>query len=288
MGGDFIKTISLVINKEKDPYLENTRRAIEKIQDYAEICVESKYKDELSGITFLEGDELYKNADMIISLGGDGTLLGAARRASLYNKPVMGINFGKLGFLTAIEKEGFFESDFNELMKSARLEKRMMLEAAVIRGGEEIGRHKVLNDVAIVNANFSGLISTDIYIADELLDSFTSDGVVIATPTGSTAYSLAAGGPILYPTMSAFVITPICPHMLDSRPIVLPADKEVITVIREFGKRKASLSADGLEEQSLQPKDIIKIMRSDTSAILVKLKASSFFESLGNKLKGNK
>ena len=174
-----------------------------------------------------------KTVDWVVVLGGDGTLLGAARKIGKYGIPILGVNLGGLGFLTGVPLERLYP--VVEMMIDGRidLETRIMLEAKVLRKGEAVCRFQVLNDVVINKRTLARIIDLDVSIDGEFLTTFRADGLIISTPTGSTAYNLSAGGPILYPTMETLILTPICPFALTNRPIIIP-DTAVIQI--EMGK----------------------------------------------------
>ncbi|RPJ18746.1 MAG: NAD(+)/NADH kinase, partial [Desulfobacteraceae bacterium] len=176
-----------------------------------------------------------REVQFVIVLGGDGTLLGAARRVARYGVPILGVNLGGLGFLTEIPLRNLYPAV--ELMLEGRLEveTRLMLEAVVVRQGKETCRFLVLNDVVINKGALARIIDLDVFINDQFLTTFRADGLIVSTPTGSTAYNLSAGGPILYPTMSSFILTPICPFTLTNRPILLPESHVVSITLSRRG-----------------------------------------------------
>ena len=220
----------------------------------------------------------------VVVLGGDGTLLGAARKLGRYGLPILGVNLGGLGFLTGIPLERLYP--VIELMIEGRLEveSRAMLENRVIRKGEEILRFQVLNDVVINKRTLARIIDLDVTINEEFLTTFRADGLIISTPTGSTAYNLSAGGPILYPTMETFVLTPICPFALTNRPIILP-NTDVISI--KMGKRsneRVILTFDGQVGFDFYGGDELIISKSDEKINLLTPPEHSYFKILRTKL----
>ncbi len=223
--------------------------------------------------------EMIEKADLVVALGGDGTLLRAARMIGRSEKPIMGVNLGGLGFLTAFSitaaragVKGFMRGDYAE-------ERRMLLSAHL---GKRVGY--ALNDCAL-NMGFSGrVVEVSVYWKKRFVNKFIGDGIVVATPTGSTAYSLAAGGPVVFPTMFAFVLTPLCPHALAARPVVLPADEAVVMELT--GKSQGAIvSLDGQDHWLIKPGVRLTVSRADFSVRLVVPKDGCYFEILRSKLK---
>jgi len=221
----------------------------------------------------------------LVVLGGDGTMLGAARMLGRYGLPILGVNLGGLGYLTGIPLEQLYPSI--EMMIQGRLgvESRVMLENRVIRKGKEILRFHVLNDVVINKMTLARIIDLDVTINKEFLTTFRADGLIISTPTGSTAYNLSAGGPILYPTMESFILTPICPFALTNRPIILP-DTDVIKIkMGHQSKEKVVLTFDGQVGFDFYSGDELIISKSTEKIKLLSPPDHSYFEILRTKLK---
>ncbi len=211
-----------------------------------------------------------KKLDWVIVLGGDGTLLGAAREIGKYGVPILGVNLGGLGFLTKIPLNRLYPVVELLLDGQFEVETRLMLQTRVIRRRREVVKFSVLNDVVINKSTLARVIELDVSIDDEPLTTFRADGLIIATPTGSTAYNLAAGGPILYPTLNAFILTPICPFTLTNRPLIIP-NTSVIKVL--FGKQsedKVVLTFDGQVGFELDYEDEIHISKSNEYITLIK------------------
>jgi NAD+ kinase len=220
----------------------------------------------------------------VIVLGGDGTLLGAARRVARYGVPILGVNLGGLGFLTEIPLRNLYPAV--ELMLDGRLEveTRLMLEAVVVREGTETCRFLVLNDVVINKGALARIIDLDVFINDQFLTTFRADGLIVSTPTGSTAYNLSAGGPILYPTMLSFILTPICPFTLTNRPILLPESHVVSITLSKRGEEGVSLTFDGQVGFDLFQGDKVIIQKAKEKLKLIKSPDQSYFEILREKL----
>lgn len=226
----------------------------------------------------------FSGYNLIISLGGDGTLLYVARLAAPLGIPVLPVNLGTLGFIAANRKESWkatFDSWCSgELFPSARI----MLEISIIRDGCCIGTYCALNDGVISSQGIAKMIRLCLNVNGDRFGSYRADGLIVATPTGSTAYNLAAGGPALYPEMPAMVINPICPFTLASRPLVLPASDKVGIIVDETRRSGAMLTVDGQETRGLERGDIVQFCRAPRDALLVVARESIFFSALRTKL----
>jgi NAD+ kinase len=228
------------------------------------------------------GGELAEDVDLIVVLGGDGTMLGAARLMGAREIPVLGVNFGFLGYLTEFTLEEMFPALENVRKGNFAVERRMMIDVALNRG--EAARGRALNDAVITKSAPARMIEIESYINGMLVNSFRADGMIVATPTGSTAYSLSAGGPIVHPTMSAILLTPICPHMLSNRPAVVPGES-VVDLVFKRTDTDLMLTIDGQPSVELRHDDRITLRRSETSFNLVQPTNRNYFEVLRTKLK---
>jgi NAD+ kinase len=224
--------------------------------------------------------------DMIIVLGGDGTLLSAARLVaeSRKNVPIFGVNLGSLGFMAEVSLEELYGNLEKALAGKLRADERMMLTARVIRKGKTVAEHTVLNDAVVSKGTFARMVSLEVSVGEDHLTSVRADGLILATPTGSTAYSLSAGGPIIHPTLHCFVVTPICPHTLSNRPIVIP-DSSVVRVKLVSRSEGASLSSDGQVVVPLQQDDIVEVKKAKYRVRLIKHPTKNYYEILRTKLK---
>jgi len=231
-----------------------------------------------------ENRAIPKGVDWVVVLGGDGTLLGAARQVGRYGAPILGVNLGGLGFLTCIPLERLYPVVETMVRGGLQVESRMMLETKVIRGDSEVIRFQVLNDVVINKSTLARIIDLDVAINDVFVTTFRADGLIIATPTGSTAYNLSAGGPILYPTIETFVLTPICPFTLTNRPIIVP-DSAVVGI--EMGRESEEtvvLTFDGQVGFDLHHGDRVNIYKSKEKINLFKPLGQDYFRILRTKL----
>ncbi|WP_245628358.1 NAD(+)/NADH kinase [Fervidicola ferrireducens] len=229
-------------------------------------------------------EELAKNIELAITLGGDGTLLNVARKLAPYDIPILGINLGHLGFLTEIEVPDLY-SDL-ELLKRGKfyIDKRMMIEAKVFREEKFVKNFLALNDVVVTKGPFARLIRLKTSVNNAYVDTFNADGLIIATPTGSTAYSLSAGGPLVDPNVEVLLLTPICPHTLQNRSMIIsPNDSITVQVVAEH--QEIMLTADGQLGYRLQPYDKVVVKKSQYYAKLVRIKSRSFYDILRKKLR---
>jgi NAD+ kinase len=239
---------------------------------------------------YIDGEEVVsrkhlaeKHPDFALVLGGDGTLLSAARAIAHEQIPILAVNLGSLGFLTEVPINEMFPTLDAVDAGQCPMEERAVLDARVFRGGEQLAHHFALNDVVANKSAISRLVDFDLLIDGAFVLHYKADGVIIATPTGSTAYSLAAGGPVLMPSVSSFVVTPVCPHALTHRPLVV-TDRAQIELHVETGIEEAYLSVDGQIGMPLQQGDRIVCKKAAHSVRLMRVRRT-FFDVLRNKLK---
>jgi len=227
-------------------------------------------------------DEMCSRCDILVSLGGDGTLISVTRRSYAYHKPVLGINLGTLGFLTDVQPDNIEE--FVKKLKRGeyRIDTRMMIEVSILGKKEKIA---AFNDVVITRPAVSKMIHIDTFIEENLLNSYYGDGLIISTPTGSTAYNLSAGGPVVYPFTDDFILTPICPHSLTQRPLVLPATFDIKVTTRS---KSALIIIDGQDMYEFTPSDIVIIKKAPIGAKLIHRKERNYFNVLREKLNWGK
>ena len=236
----------------------------------------------------VDRDELPLACDLVIVLGGDGTLIGMADRIaeSGADVPILGVNFGSLGFLTEITLPELYPSLESVLGGTAEIEERMMLRSRTLRGGAVEADRLALNDVVITKGALSRIIDLEVAIGDRPVMRVRADGLIIASPTGSTAYNLAAGGPILHPEVDALLLTPIAPHMLTNRPVVVPASSEVrVRSAVNGSNEEVFVTIDGQSGHALQADDEICITRADRPLRLVRASTRTYFDVLRQKLK---
>ena len=228
--------------------------------------------------------EMPGRVDLMLVLGGDGTMIATGRMLGDTQAPVIGVNYGGLGYLAEFPIEEMFPALEAILAGKYEVQPRLMLRVELWRGEELVTQNRVLNDVVVNKSALARIIEIEAFLNDQFVSSFRADGLIVATPTGSTAYNLSAGGPIIYPSMNAMVITPICPFTLSNRPIVVP-DDSVIEVRLMTEKEEVALTLDGQVGFALQARDRILIRKSNTAFNLVQPPNRNYFEVLRNKLK---
>jgi len=231
----------------------------------------------------LEKEENLKGTDLLVVVGGDGSLLITARRVAKFQIPIIGINLGRLGFLTEINKDDAFKELETILSKPLCISKRMMLRVSLFREGNKILEADVLNDVVINKAILARIVDVSVYVGDRYITTYNGDGIIVSTPNGSTAYALSAGGPIVYPMMEVFVLVPICPHTLTDRPIILPT-LELITIKMVSKEKDAWLTLDGQEGTQIFYGDEIVVKQSPYYAHIVRTPYKNYFDILREKL----
>ncbi|MDD3839186.1 MAG: NAD(+)/NADH kinase [Clostridia bacterium] len=245
-----------------------------------------KQKDDLN-LNFIDFPAIFNACQMVIVLGGDGTLLRVAKSAAHCNTPILGVNLGRLGYLTEIEIKDMFEVISQILEGNYIIEKRMMLKAKILKGTLEKTSFLALNDVGVAKGSLSRMILLKTYIDDYFVDTFPADGLIVSSPTGSTAYSLSAGGPIISPKMESLLITPICPHTLHSRPIVI-SDSETVKIKVVGDYENILVTIDGQEGYSLNKGEVVLVSKADIYTQLVRYKDKNFYSILRKKLSERK
>ncbi len=228
--------------------------------------------------------EIAAAADAMLVLGGDGTMLGVSRLVAERGVPILGVNLGSMGFITEVNREEIYEAVDTMLSGTCSVEERLMLSAGIIRDGERIAEYTVLNDVVVNKGALARIVDLDAFINGIYVTTFKADGLIISTPTGSTAYSLSAGGPILYPSLDSILVTPICSHTLTNRPIVLP-DNFTIQVILRTLSEDVYLTLDGQVGFSLRKDDVIEVNKSPHKTKLFIPCERDYFNILRSKLK---
>lgn len=229
-------------------------------------------------------EDLAANVDLILVLGGDGTMIGAARLVGDLEVPVLGVNYGGLGYLAEFRIEELYLGLESILSGNFRLDRRVMLSVELHRQDKTISKHRVLNDVVINKSALARIIEIEAYLNKYFVNSFRADGLIISTPTGSTAYNLSAGGPVVFPSMNAVVITPICPFTLSNRPIVVP-DDATIELLLKTDQEEVTLTLDGQVGLALNVDDRIVIRKSNVTFNLVQPSNRNYFDVLRDKLR---
>ncbi len=237
-----------------------------------------------AGETGLAKADVSRAADLVVVLGGDGTLLSVARLVESGEVPILGVNLGGLGFLTEITLDELYPVLGAVLSGKYRASRRMLLQVTVRRGGEPIAEDIVLNDAVMTKAALARIVDLEVFVEHEYVTTYRADGLIISTPTGSTAYGLSAGGPILFPTMHALILVPICPHTLTNRPLVLPEEVGVQVVLNSQNE-DVYLTLDGQVGFPLQYQDQVEVRRADREITLIVSPKKNFYEILRSKLK---
>lgn len=238
----------------------------------------------IGAVKTCETQNIVEGADLLVVLGGDGTMISAARMTGNRETLVLGVNYGSLGYLTEFRIEEIYDALELILQGDYKVDQRVMLDVEHWRGEAMRASGRVLNDVVINKAALARIIEIEVELNDQHVNSFRADGLIVSTPTGSTAYNLSAGGPIVYPSTNALVLTPICPFSLTNRPIVMPDNAEISLKLLNRNEGVV-LTLDGQTGYEMEAKDIVKIRKSETSFNLVQPANRNYFDVLRNKLK---
>ena len=249
-----------------------------------EVLVDETLAAELPAARSCPAAAIAAEVDLFIVLGGDGTLLSVSRLIEARRTPILGINLGSLGFLTEVTRAETIPVLEQLLAGNLEVSERLRLDVTIRRGGMEVARYRVLNDLVINKGALARIIDMEAWVDDAYLTTFKADGLIVATPTGSTAYNLSAGGPIISPTLHCLVISPICPHMLTNRPIIV-SDEALIRIEVKFQDEEVALTADGQVGMPLHGGDVVEIRRSPHPTMLVISPTKDYFQILRTKLK---
>lgn len=277
-----IKNVVIVYRPDSPAALKFSSEVTEWLRKKS-LTVFSHPEQKISNVPKLKSNQITK-MDLAVALGGDGTYLQAVQLLGQHNAPILGANMGSLGFLTDIRKEDIFLALDLTLKNQMELRPRSMIDVKIKRGEKIIHESRALNDAVIERGPFSQLINLAIYSQNHLVNEMKADGLVISTPTGSTAYNLAAGGPILHPDVHSVVVTPICPHSLTNRPIIFP-DNQTLTFKLLNKKQRAFLAVDGRNANDLRANDEVIITRSKCDRLMIKKPSVNYFDLLREKLK---
>jgi NAD+ kinase len=279
----------VITNSDKDSNYETANFVKEFLESKGKQCVITKNvlikKADWEGYT--DVTEIPEDTECAIVLGGDGTIIQAANDLAYKDIPILGVNLGTLGFLTAIEKQDVESALLKLFDNRCVIENRMMLKGEVYCDDKKITSSFALNDFVVGKRGFFRLISIQVYVNEELVDTYIADGIIISTPTGSTGYNLSAGGPVLAPDIKAMIITPICPHSLNNRSLVVSAEDKIVLKIGRSKARQpdeAVTISDGRMVMDIKTGDRIEITKAVQETKIVKLTDTSFFDRLRNKL----
>lgn len=277
--------IGIFVNRDRDPQLESARDTIKTLISrgktvLVDTCLEIELKN--CGAQFVSYAEMLVQADLVIALGGDGTILKVIGDAAQYQTPVIGINLGHLGFLTQAERDD--AEVFDQIINNDfSINQAMLLEARIFKNGKPSQPALALNDI-ILRGEDTKMISLEVEVDGTVTNHYLADGIIVATSTGSTAYSLSCGGPIVHQSLDCIILTPICPHTLKSRCIVIPPDSRVVLRIDASYRSDAEFKADGNLVEKLTGDDYIEIVKSKERAPLVNLNDHSYFDIIRKKL----
>ena len=272
-------SIALLPHSGKGEALALASRLIPQLEARGtKVWIEAEVAEKLERPDLCGPSEELSLCGVALVLGGDGALLKAARLVAPFGVPILGVNLGHLGFLTEIEPSRVDEALERLFLGDYDIEERLMLRARVVRSGNVVASHYGLNDAVVTRGNFARVVEFETYVDGEAIGSFLGDGVIIATPTGSTAYSLSAGGPIVNPKVEALIVTPICPHTVGARTLVTRPDERIR--IRLTSTDEAMLTLDGQVGESLRPGDEIHVSRAGKPARLVTLEGRTFYRLL--------
>lgn len=282
-----MKRFGIAVNQNKPKAMDVAKQLVQLLESRgAEVFVELATAANIGRHDIaIDLNDFADNVDLVFVLGGDGTLLGIARKLAASNLPILGINLGHLGFLSEAEPENLPNAVDRVLHGDYHLEKRMMLDVSIIRGGQVLHHGVALNDVGIGKGSFGRMVNLSVYVDDMFVDQYSGDGIILSTPTGSTAYSLSCGGPIVSPQINVILVTPVCPHKLTSRPFLVQKQQQVRVEVSATHD-DIGITIDGQEGFRLLSGDTIKVCRSQCSTILVKWKERGFFDVLRQKLHG--
>ncbi len=282
-----MKTIGIVANKGKPEARIVARELLYLLEARgARVVLEESIAFDLGRTDIAASvDVIGQETQLVCVLGGDGTLLGIARRLAGQSLPILGINLGTLGFLSEAEPEHLPHAVDNLLSGKYEIEERTMLEATLVRKGTTLAHYTAMNDIGIAKGSFCRIINCAVYLDDAYVATFSGDGVIVSSPTGSTAYSLSAGGPIVAPNVDMLLLTPVAPHSLTARPMVLSAS-QVIRIEVDAVHQEMGLSIDGQFGYRLEIGDHIYVKKSPHITPLIRWRQGAFFEAIRTKLQG--
>ena len=276
--------VNIVCKRKKEQAFAVAQGIIDRYGSAVRIALDEDSASQIGYGNVFELEHVAEETDLIIVLGGDGTLLSVARQVRGHDVPILGVNLGGLGFLTEVSLEELPEMLPRIIAGECRTSTRTMLDVGVRREGEEVFALSFLNDAVVTKDALARIIDIETYVDNDYLTTFRGDGLIVSTPTGSTGYSLAAGGPILYPSLRHMVLTPICPHMLTNRPIILPEAVSIRARLNSADER-VILTLDGQVGFPLDYLDEVVVRISDFTVSLVGSDSHGYFEVLRNKLK---
>lgn len=281
-----LKKVGIVVNKDKDIGFVHTKAIAENLYLKGFSVVVTPEVKGYVGSQAVSSNAIFKDSDFIICVGGDGTFLKAAREAYLYRVPVLGINRGSVGFLAEVETRDIGWAIDRMAEGNITIQSRMVIHIHVIRDGEVIYNDIAINDAVVSRVALSRILRLKVTLDEKYVDSFPGDGIIISTPTGSTGYSLSAGGPIVQPEMRLMIISPICPHILYSRSFIAAENKTIRVSIDDNGEIQAMLTLDGQEGMELAPGDLVEIRAAAQDVLFASVCQVNFYDVLRAKIHG--
>ncbi len=280
-----MENIALFVNRERDIDLSATKEIISLLKKYNKtVILDVSLKDELDlpDLYYAKGDGIFEICDAVFALGGDGTILKIVNQAAEFDVPVAGINLGHLGFLTQAERD-----DLSNLVKilegNFSIEYRMMIDARVVSNGKVVETYSALNDV-IVRGDSAKMISLTAEVDGTEASSYLADGIIVATSTGSTAYSLSCGGPIVHKSLDCMIVTPVCPHTMKSRCILVPPESAVAVRFDATYSDEIDLKIDGISVRRLSDDEYIEVVRSSKRVPMIDVNSRGYFDVIREKL----
>jgi NAD+ kinase len=278
-----MQKIGIIAKQNKPEAVQVVKELVRWLKDRKVDCFVEPEMAKAVGHPSLDKEAMPRAVDMAVVLGGDGTLLAAARTFQKKQVPILGVNLGGLGFLTEITLGELYPMLESILQGDYKTDERMLLTARVWRNGKEIDAFTVLNDVVITKGALARIIELETMVDNAYLTTFRADGLIISTPTGSTGYSLSAGGPIVYPSLQSIIITPICPHNMTNRTIIVPKEA-VISATLCSGDQEVFLTLDGQVGFEMLPQDRVEVQKGEGFVKLIKSPSRGYFELLRQKL----
>ncbi len=275
-----VKSVAIIVK----PHHDEARATAEQLSVWLRDRKLKQVGDTLSASDARREPTVISDADLIVVLGGDCTMISAARMVVDADVPILGVNYGNLGYLTDFRIEEMFSSLESIVDGAYEIDRRVMLDAELWRNEAKIASGRVLNDIVVNKAALARIIDIEVTLNDLFVNSFRADGLIVSTPTGSTAYNLSAGGPIVYPSMNAVVITPICPFTLTNRPLVVP-DSATIVLTLISGNEGVALTLDGQTGFTMEAGDRVQSRKSATSFNLIRPTNRNYFDVLRDKLR---
>lgn len=275
-----VKSVAIIVK----PHHDEARATAEQLSRWLRDRNLKQVGDTLSASDARREPAVISDADLIVVLGGDGTMISAARMVGDADVPILGVNYGSLGYLTDFRIEEMFSALESIVDGEYEIDRRVMLDAELWRNEAKIASGRVLNDIVVNKAAPARIIDIEVTLNDLFVNSFRADGLIVSTPTGSTAYNLSAGGPIVYPSMNAVVITPICPFTLTNRPLVVP-DSATIVLTLISGNEGVALTLDGQTGFTMEAGDRVQSRKSATSFNLIRPTNRNYFDVLRDKLR---